>query len=1718
MIHCNTGIKIGGSLTAPSLAMKCMKGSVKDLNKILKLNGPAMDFISQSYFGGRCDAAIPSMNKGFHYDINSMYAAAFCMPMPVGIPNWVEFSTYTTPSDLPVDKIGFYKAKITLDAAMLKGNPTLVTHPFLPFRTEGRILNPVGTWIGTYADIELKFAANLGYEIEIIEGYQFDRADEIFQPFISKYYNIRMLAKKNKNRALEQVAKLIINSAYGRFALGTDSNVFDITVSSEESAKYYEYFNVIDCQESGPDELTLTVKMEMSQTSDTSDDIDPDVAALQMSVFDAAQSAKVDDMNIERNLSIASAITAYARCLLFSYVYANPTCRYQDTDSVFVENDIHPDDKSNFVLGKMKLENEVQEGWFATAKLYSYKNQNGETTFKGKGISKNQRANMGIEIIKSVIQTAKPISTESQQWLRDRHNHKITTRDIQKVFGGMNLKKITVTNDDRNEVVAFLPLIVIHDESNIMGYRHVLDPCRMTVSELHDIAKSDPEAFQYISMLKAYTNLIKSSPTNISPVDDIRPLYSDYKMNHTEIMDLEPASFKVEMDSPLMWAPRNRQFIREDDKPLAKRIDLIETVCALPSFQIYRDANGLVDIVKVILRGVRSIRKYLYTYAFMSTLVSKEIAMPEYKDPVDEIEAKFRPILRSFVLDSNYKALTIPLGEKHGVLPFDPTGLPYEDPDELPTWKEAGVIFKEVTGWLADLDNAFQAPLDPNFQWNIRDQIEWEDRCMSRSGAGNPGLKFDIFVTTSFYPIIAHLSGAEQICTNMNNLLAPIRILIENSQLSINRTDFLEIVKAAKILDEKSSKLSATKSKIIKRTKGFKTKDTKLVPMFGNKYIDLVNAVSFRAFGVQADEDSVNEFLSARNSLNLFIDERLASFIFGSPATLPMVVPPRPYKVGSTGLILGQGGFEKPTEEFNLQPYYLHTTTPVHASFAQIQSSIRPSIARSMNHAMSIPFQIAPSDFLFRNYIEMGQMETALYGPERIQITQQSVALLNAYSRDETQEYALPQFPIYFPTFVDYRGRLYYYGGLLQPQTINLVRAHIEVHDRSEIENSMLPLFFTFIANELGIGGSFYNKIAYVRDTIIDSLKRCIRYGVEDQPSAVQDEINKNKTKFNLITAQLDRPRAMMTLWIAGLVKDMDWDTQATWSIVECCRTLFRRYLLVDDDEQEIFNQIIYSDAAQSGSQIISLLTDDLELQEAVNIHNAGDLLDVPKDYYWEILNFMRREHEMIFNKTKDQANKMIRRKGGGITDPVTVEEFRSVAYRSTRKTVKRNVMTIPYNLTIYGGIEQLLQDFPEEISNRDACILAVMIRSAVFASYPQLEDFLSAASSHVKNTADEPVFIETQFIKSKVDMRRPVDLELSTGSEVSVEGNMPDKRRILAAHAPNIVHAVDASIVHWAQNLASMIIHVDGTVMPLVTIHDSFGTSFKFIEYLPIVQRLATYLAIKEFKEKYLKPNLSQSNLTEGLGLKDLINIMTSPYNYDLPILTEDEREDLGNILNVCAMVNPENHLDDNGLLIEADMPIPYASYEKCFDDRNLVLTMNAQRKRWILRDTHHLIESIIEDAPEDIEAEIIEPIKDTQKLLLEFLRFAYDPKALAAPVEEIVEKPKPKRPARYVPPFEALEDKAITQEEVDEYFYGPPAKGFGKPKPPKTKRKKEPPKVKAEDWTIFGFTRAEQEAYDKYVEEMLTDDLEDYDMFGRNKRDRRKMRKGKNIKPPPV
>jgi DNA polymerase family B len=82
-----------------------------------------------------------------------------------------------------------------------------------------RTIAPLGEWEGIYFSEELYNAEKYGYKFEVLWGYIFE-SDYIFKDFVDNIYILRL--NYPKSDPMNYIAKLLLNSLYGRF--GMDDN------------------------------------------------------------------------------------------------------------------------------------------------------------------------------------------------------------------------------------------------------------------------------------------------------------------------------------------------------------------------------------------------------------------------------------------------------------------------------------------------------------------------------------------------------------------------------------------------------------------------------------------------------------------------------------------------------------------------------------------------------------------------------------------------------------------------------------------------------------------------------------------------------------------------------------------------------------------------------------------------------------------------------------------------------------------------------------------------------------------------------------------------------------------------------------------------------------------------------------------------------------------------------------------------------------------------------------------------------------------------------------------------------------------------------------------------------------------------------------------------------------------------------------------------------
>ena len=316
-------INIHSALTAPSLAMRLYKTHFMPENTVYQLSGNVEQAIRESYSGGAVDVYKPHNKIGSYlmskvyrtikcFDVNSLYPTVMAQqPIPIGLPTIFDGDI----RKMEPNAYGFFYCKIN--------SPAFLEHPLLQRRiktSEGiRTIAGLGSWEGWICSAEMDNAIKYGYSFQIIKGYTFETGD-IFSKFITSMYNLRL--EFDKTHPMNYIAKLMMNSLYGKFGMRNEFTRIDIYSINTESDKvaFKDLLKI----------WGTTIKDFML--------LENHLIVVRDSILDLRTNPdqEVDNFHgIETNIAIASAITAGAR-IYMSIFKNNPKFHlfYSDTDSI----------------------------------------------------------------------------------------------------------------------------------------------------------------------------------------------------------------------------------------------------------------------------------------------------------------------------------------------------------------------------------------------------------------------------------------------------------------------------------------------------------------------------------------------------------------------------------------------------------------------------------------------------------------------------------------------------------------------------------------------------------------------------------------------------------------------------------------------------------------------------------------------------------------------------------------------------------------------------------------------------------------------------------------------------------------------------------------------------------------------------------------------------------------------------------------------------------------------------------------------------------------------------------------------------------------------------------------------------------------------------------------------------------------------------------------
>ena len=392
----NFNVNINSFLTLPSLTLNIYLAQFYENSLIAKNNLYEDKFLRKSYIGGSTDLYKPILKSGFYYDVNSLYPTVMCLDMPLKQGSYSTFNRNKNDNDF-LNFFGFLEIKVQ--------TPKKITNPILSknLGIDGNVC-PIGDWTSTYFSEEVKLAKTLGYKIIVIRKFGFIRG-KIFKDFIFLFYNIRKLY--SKTNPLNKIAKLLLNSLYGRF--GMQFVISQKTILPLRNLKSFK-----------------TTKIIKSYTS----------LDLNNCIVDNYSKSFFNNISSNIAVQIAASITSYARVFMFRYKnLPNNLCIYSDTDSVFLTKRLCYK-LVNTSLGKFKLVNKVKYAYFISIKSYIYLSDYNYLFVKFKGLDLIEQKKLSIKLfyekLKSSLTTELSVLKIQRRnyFLRDFTNLAVITQKV----------------------------------------------------------------------------------------------------------------------------------------------------------------------------------------------------------------------------------------------------------------------------------------------------------------------------------------------------------------------------------------------------------------------------------------------------------------------------------------------------------------------------------------------------------------------------------------------------------------------------------------------------------------------------------------------------------------------------------------------------------------------------------------------------------------------------------------------------------------------------------------------------------------------------------------------------------------------------------------------------------------------------------------------------------------------------------------------------------------------------------------------------------------------------------------------------------------------------------------------------------------------------------------------------------------------------------------
>ena len=282
---------------------------------------------------------------------------------------------------------------------------------------------------------EMRNAIKFGYKFNVIAGLVFEEKEIIFKDYVDFMYNLRK--QYDKSHPINFIAKLLMNSLYGRFGMEDNHPKHRIIDKSNWKKEF------------------ANIKIKALKDIYDITHFDKFVILSTKKEIDTESSGFRENHNV--NIAIAASITAMGRVFMSQFKNnENIKLYYTDTDSLFtnldefelnkiIPNSIGPE------IGKLKLEHVINKAVFLAPKAYCLQLVDGSYVIRIKGFNQkdgqHKQVNLNIDSFYSLLSTDSAINLKQEKWFRDLGAGSINILQQTYELKQNSNKRITIYNE-----------------------------------------------------------------------------------------------------------------------------------------------------------------------------------------------------------------------------------------------------------------------------------------------------------------------------------------------------------------------------------------------------------------------------------------------------------------------------------------------------------------------------------------------------------------------------------------------------------------------------------------------------------------------------------------------------------------------------------------------------------------------------------------------------------------------------------------------------------------------------------------------------------------------------------------------------------------------------------------------------------------------------------------------------------------------------------------------------------------------------------------------------------------------------------------------------------------------------------------------------------------------------------------------------------------------